>query len=100
MPGAVLSLSASGSIAGTGIVWGAHPTSQNAVAASVPGTLRAFDAQDVSRELWNSDMVAADALGKFGKFAAPTISNGKVFVATQSNQVLVYGLKSANRYAP
>jgi hypothetical protein len=100
MPGGILSLSASGSIAGTGIVWAALPTALNSVAASVPGTLRAFDAQDVSRELWNSDMVPADLLGKFGKFAAPTISNGKVFVATQSNQIDVYGLKLANRYSP
>ena len=100
MPGAVLSISASDSFAGTGIVWAAMPTAADATAQSVPGTLRAFDAQNVSRELWNSDMVSADSLGQFGKFAAPTISNGKVFVATQSNQVDVYGLKASNRYSP
>jgi hypothetical protein len=100
MPGGVLSISASASTAGTGIVWAALPTSLDALAASVPGTLRAFDAQNVSRELWNSDMVSGDVLGKFGKFAPPTISNGRVFVATQSGQVDVYGLKAANRYSP
>jgi hypothetical protein len=100
MPGAILSVSASGSIAGTGIVWAAMPVSLDANHASVPGILRAFDAQNVARELWNSDMVPSDVLGNFGKFAPPTIANGKVFVATQSNQVDVYGLFSEKRYSP
>jgi hypothetical protein len=100
MPGAILSVSASGSIAETGIVWAAMPTSLDAEHASVPGMLRAFDAQNVARELWNSEMVPSDVLGNFGKFAPPTIANGKVFVATQSNQVDVYGLHSENRYSP
>jgi hypothetical protein len=31
-------------------------------------------------------------LGNMTKFAAPTVANGKVFVATQDNKVQVYGL--------
>ena len=59
----------------------------------VPGTLRAFDANDLSVELWNSDVNAArDSLGTFAKFAIPTVANGKVYVPTFSNQLDVYGL--------
>jgi uncharacterized protein (TIGR03437 family) len=48
---------------------------------------------DVSHELWNSDMQGSrDALGNFTKFANPTVANGKVFVPTDSQQVIVYGL--------
>jgi hypothetical protein len=60
----------------------------------VDGVLRAFDAEDVSVELWNSDRDSRDQLGKFAKFPAPTVANGKVFVATFSNTVRVYGLRS------
>jgi hypothetical protein len=57
------------------------------------GTLHAFDALNVSQELWNSDMQARrDTLGSFTKFANPTVANGKVYVPTASNQVVVYGL--------
>jgi len=57
------------------------------------GALHAFDALNVSQELWNSDMqVARDALGDFGKFANPTVANGKVYAPAFSNQVSVYGL--------
>jgi hypothetical protein len=93
MPGAILSLSANGSTAGTGIVWAALPYSRDANPATVPGILRAFDAANAAVELWNSKQVAArDELGNFAKFTPPTIANGKVYVATFSNQLVVYGL--------
>jgi uncharacterized protein (TIGR03437 family) len=57
------------------------------------GTLHAFDAMNVSQELWNSDMQGSrDTLGSFTKFANPTVANGKVYVPTDSNQIAVYGL--------
>jgi hypothetical protein len=34
-------------------------------------------------------------LGEATKFAPPTIANGRVFVGTSSNQLVVYGLKNA-----
>jgi hypothetical protein len=58
---------------------------------TVDGTLRAFAASDVSRELWNSDMDPADKLGSLAKFALPTVANGKVYVPTFSGQLVVYG---------
>jgi uncharacterized protein (TIGR03437 family) len=58
-----------------------------------PAVLHAFSASDLSKELWNSNMNASrDGLGTLAKFAAPTIANGKVYVPTFSNRLVVYGL--------
>lgn len=58
-----------------------------------PGVLRAFDATDVSKELWNSLQDATrDDLGNFAKFSPPTVVNGKVYLPTFSNQLVIYGL--------
>src|SRR5579864_9194052 len=58
-----------------------------------PGVLHALQAGDLSKELWNSNMnPSRDSLGTLAKFAAPTIANGKVYVSTFSNQLVVYGL--------
>lgn len=68
--------------AADGIVWavdGFNPA----------GSLRAFDAADVSRELYKSP-----PLGTPTKFSVPTVMNGKVYVATQ-NRLVVFGLKCA-----
>jgi uncharacterized protein (TIGR03437 family) len=61
-------------------------------ASQQPGTLHALDAANLSNELWNSDMVATDALGRFAKFVSPTVANGKVYVPTFSNELAIYGL--------
>ena len=93
MPGSMLSLSSNGLKAGTGILWATHPLQGNANQAVVPGILQAFSADDVTHELWNSNQNAArDGIGKFGKFVCPTIANGKVYMATFSNVLNVYGL--------
>ncbi len=59
----------------------------------IPGTLHAFDALDLSKELWNSEMSPErDRLGGFAKFVAPTVANGRVYVPTFSGELAVYGL--------
>jgi hypothetical protein len=90
-PGGMLSISANGTNAGTGILWATHPTAdaQNAVQ---PGVLRAYNAQNVTNELWNSTKLSRDNVGNFGKFVPPTIANGKVYLATFSSRINVYGL--------
>jgi hypothetical protein len=90
-PGGMLSISANGTNAGTGILWASHPTAdaQNAVQ---PGVLRAYNAQNVTNELWNSTKLSRDSVGNFGKFVPPTIANGKVYLATFSSRINVYGL--------
>ncbi len=93
MPGGLLSLSSDANTAGTGIVWASRPYQGDANAAIVPGMLLAFDADDLSHELWNSKMVTGDDVGKFAKFNPPTIANGKVFLGSFSKRLNVYGLK-------
>jgi PA14 domain-containing protein/K319-like protein len=95
MPGAMLSLSADGSTPGSGIIWAALSRSGNPNQSTQPGMLRAYDASDVTVELWNSEQNAArDGAGNFSKFSCPTIANGKVYLATFSNKLVVYGLLS------
>ena len=87
-----LSLSANGNQEGTGIVWGSGAFSANANRNTVAGILRAFDATDLTKELWDSKQNAArDDVGNYAKFSPPTIANGKVYLATFSNQLVVYG---------
>jgi len=93
MPGGILSISSNSSNAGTGIVWGNIPLSGDANFDTVTGVLRAFDATDLSHELWNSNQDSVrDAFGYFAKFNAPIIVKGKVYQPTFSGQVVVYGL--------
>jgi hypothetical protein len=91
--GIVMSASSNGITDGTGILWASYNTSPQPNHAAGPGILRAFDANDITKELWNSNQNPGDSPGKFAKFSAPTIANGHVYLATFSNQVIVYGLK-------
>ncbi len=95
LPGGFLSLSASGSITGTVIVWASHPTTDG-VHTATPGALRAYDAANVGDELWNSTQNAArDSVGNFAKFNPPTVPNGRVYLETFSNQPIAYGIMGA-----
>ena len=93
MPGGMLSISSNKLKANTGIIWAVHPLSGNANNRTVLGELQAFAANDVSHELWNSEQNhTRDNSEYFGKFVCPTIANGKVYLATFSNKLMVYGL--------
>ena len=93
-PGGILTLSANGGAPGTGVLWATTAGSGDAENnPPVPGVLYAFDAGNVATELWNSTMNATrDGFGNFGKFVPPLVANGRVYVATWSDQVAVYGL--------
>jgi hypothetical protein len=91
--GADLSVSSNGAASGTGILWATYGASGDAANAVVPGILRAFDANDITRELWNSNQSSGDGPGTYAKFCSPTIANGHVYLATFSGKVVVYGLK-------
>jgi uncharacterized repeat protein (TIGR03806 family) len=94
-PGGMLSISANGTNAGSAILWASHQLSGDANQSVQPGILRAYDAQNVTNELWNSEQVSArDSVGVFGKFSSPTIANGKVYLATFSGRLNVYGLST------
>ncbi len=94
-PGGAMSLSANGNQAG--ILWALTQADDNQ-GGYVTGhaALHAFDAEDLSRELYSSlSDISADyvAFFKYTKFSCPTIAAGKVFVGTASNKLLVFGLK-------
>jgi hypothetical protein len=93
MPGGMLAISANGSAAGSGVLWASMPLMGDANEMTVVGILRAFDASDLSHELWNSGNDAGDAVGNFAKFSPPTVANGRVYLATFSNRLNVYGLR-------
>lgn len=94
---APLSLSADSAAPGSGIIWATAGYAQQSNGSDLAGILRAFDADDLSHELWDSRQDAQrDDLGNFAKFAPPTIANGKVYVPTFSNQLVVYGLTSGD----
>ncbi|HEX3845734.1 MAG TPA: chitobiase/beta-hexosaminidase C-terminal domain-containing protein, partial [Steroidobacteraceae bacterium] len=93
-PGGILSISANGDMPGTGILWATAAASGNLFDDPTdPGILYAMDAGNVATVLWSSNgNPTRDGLGNFAKFVPPTIANGKVYVATFSNKVAVYGL--------
>jgi uncharacterized protein (TIGR03437 family) len=85
-----ITVSANGNTPGSGIVW-VTTADTNPLPSS--GTLHAYDAGDLSSELWNSSVNGdRDALGTFVKFVNPTVANGKVYTPTLDNQLVVYGL--------
>jgi hypothetical protein len=91
--GAVLSVSSNGTQDGTGILWASYAYSGDAESFVTPGILRAFDANDVTHELWsNRQNFSRDGAGNYAKFSSPTIANGHVYLPTFSHQVVVYGL--------
>jgi len=84
------SVSANGTDEQSGIVWAVTTASTNNFGQASSGTLRAFPADDISQEIYNSDMVGKrDSLGDFTKFAPPVVANGKVYAT--SNALTVFG---------
>jgi hypothetical protein len=74
-----------------GIVWAASSKNWNEPPHK-PAVLYAFDAADVSRELFNTEQNSQrDRPGVALRFAIPTIVNGKVYLGSKG-QVDVYGL--------
>jgi hypothetical protein len=82
-PGATPSIS--GNAGSNLILWATENTS--------PAVLHAYNANNLSVELYNSNQAAGgrDHFGTGNKFITPTIANGKVYVGT-TNGVGVFGL--------
>jgi len=92
--GATPSISSNGSTPGTGIVWVNGPSVCNFPGCdpSGPGSLHAYDATDLSHELYNSELnPSRDRVDSYIKFSVPTIANGRVFVGTKTS-LDIYGL--------
>src|SRR6266436_2018015 len=97
--GGVLTLSANGSTGGSGIIWSSMPLADNGDHGVHQGVLRAFNADDLTKELWNSRLNAArDDSGNWAKYSPPTVVNGRVYLASfpadgvSSAPLNVYGL--------
>lgn len=81
-PGANMSVSSNGT--SNGILW--------SIEASGVNVLHAYDASDVSTELYNSNQAGGrDQFGTAIRFTVPTVINGRVYVAGKS-QLTVFGL--------
>jgi outer membrane protein assembly factor BamB len=100
MPGGFSSLSADGDA--NGILWTSLPIA-DAQWTNRAGILAAFDATTLA-ELWsdppmdgNTQPAPSPTRGPddvlFAKFTPPTIADGRVYRATYSNQLIVYGLR-------
>jgi hypothetical protein len=72
-----------------GIVW---VVESDGAALGAAATLRAYDAANITHELYNSGQSTNDTAGPAVKFATPTVANGKVYVPT-SSELDIYGLK-------
>jgi hypothetical protein len=81
-PGATPAVSANGNT--NGIVW--------LIDNKGWGVLRAYDATDLSRELYNSARTGDGTGSDFVRFCVPTVMNGKVYVSTRG-RISVYGLR-------
>ncbi len=118
-PGGFLAISSNANQAGTGILWASRSLSGGN--GPSPGILHAYDADSIVpfddgdegpddepdlalAELWNSEQAdfSRDSIGNFAKFVAPTVANGKVYMASfgdvntvGSGALVVYGLLPA-----
>lgn len=104
-PGTTPSVSAGG--LQNGIVWLLDTNScgsLNNCSAGGPAILHAYDATNLTSELWNSTQGSGNTAGIAVKFTVPTIANGKVYIGTRGNdtgagtstilgELDVYGLK-------
>ena len=67
-----------------GILWAVENTS--------PAVLHAYNARDLTQELYNSNQQGSrDQFGNGNKFITPMIANGRVYVGTQTG-VAIFGL--------
>jgi hypothetical protein len=90
-PGTTPSISANGNT--NGIVWALEEESNS------PAVLHAYEATNLSNELYNTSQGGQLSPGPRVKFAVPTIANGKVYVGT-ATQLAVYGLFAGRVMSP
>ena len=82
--GAFFAVSSNG--ASSGILWAMQDNSPT------NGVLRAYDANNLATELYNSTQAGArDSFGLGTKFTIPLVANGKVFIVSQG-QLVAFGL--------
>ncbi|HTW32031.1 MAG TPA: choice-of-anchor D domain-containing protein [Candidatus Sulfotelmatobacter sp.] len=85
-PAPTPTVSANGST--NGIVWTVFTTAN---LSGGPAILRAYDAANVSRQLFDSSTNSNNKAGPAVKFVVPTVADGRVYLGTQS-ELDVYGI--------
>jgi len=102
-PGTTPFISANGT--SEGVLWMIDPGQPLQNGGKNPPTsaiLRAYDASNLSRELYNSNANSGDIPGYGIKFTSPVVGNGKVYISTghdlttaanPAGEIDVYGLK-------
>ncbi len=85
-------VTAASASATSAIMWAVERDTNNNIS-----TLHAYDATDLTKELYNSNQAAnkRDQGGAPVKFVIPTVSNGKVFFGAQS-EIDTYGILASN----
>jgi hypothetical protein len=87
-------LAVSASHGANGILWA---VSNQTTGTAMVSAYNAIPSAGHLTLLWNSAQVAnRDALGQQARYSVPTVTNGKVYVSSGSNQVVVYGLLPTN----
>jgi hypothetical protein len=85
-----------------GILWMIDEGQPIQSASPTSATLRAYDAGNLSNELYSSSTNSADVPGYGIKFTSPVVANGKVYISTAHDtlsvtspqgEIDVYGLK-------
>ena len=92
-PGAGIVVSSNGEQAGTGILWALQPAPCGGGGCNPQGSaiLHAYDASNLSIELYNSEQnTARDEMDSYQKFTRPVVADGQVFVCSQST-LYIYG---------
>ena len=85
-PAPTPAVSANGSA--NGIVWAVFTSKFQTAGAAI---LRAYDAANVSRQIFDSSKNSANTAGPAVKFVVPTVADGRVYLGTQS-ELDVYGI--------
>jgi hypothetical protein len=85
-PAPTPTVSANGST--NGIVWAVFTSNNKTGGAAI---LRAYDAANVSRQLFDSSTKSANQAGPAVKFVVPTVADGRVYLGTQS-ELDAYGI--------
>lgn len=85
-PAPTPTVSANGST--NGIVWTVFTSKFQSAGAAI---LRAYDAANITRQLFESSSKSTDTAGPAVKFVVPTVADGHVYIGTQS-ELDVYGI--------
>jgi hypothetical protein len=97
MPGGFLSISAAPG-SNDGILWATLPLHDDAWVDIVRGELRAFRITRngmALQSIWTSYCTDENDRFNFAKYVPPTVANGRVYLATFSGFVSVYGSRQA-----